>query len=643
MAMAGASMAEKVATTIRAFLPLAGAAWLCAVGLQIALYARPGPYGAPYVIDTAHYLPYALFYEGYGMALALLPCVALAWWRPDWTTRLRRIALIWLMLLLILGHVNHELQRFMGLRLSPAFFATYARAQGAPDALWRALAGEAGGAWLSVLLLAVPLLLFPWLVRRLELWHWCLPRLVSLAALTVYVIAPAISWHGPGGGRQRMNKVAPALLALMREGEAAWARTPISPAQLQAAAREENALWQAANGNPALAPATPEAPYARHCATPRRADHRPDIILIVLETFRATSMRRFNPASPDAPTPFLDALAGRPDSAWWSRHTTNGVPTVYAMLALQTGIPPHSRDSVATTYPQTRYDALPALLRSAGYRTAFFTGTDPDWDGQRFWLRRWYDSIAYDPADKEQDRRVFRNAAASLTAQAKAPRPLFALVQSISNHSPFHAPEARFHTAGALPPIRRIADTMRYTDDVVREFVEGLRRDPRLANAIIVVTGDHGYDLGERGEAGGLTNLRHETTWVPLIINSPRGLPVQGEQRTIGSHIDLMPTLLDLAGLCGDWSAAGHSLFSKRADAATAWSVKDGHIAYADMRFSLYLPEQGAPLLYRTEDWAQQKNVAQQFPQETERMSAQARARVRLNDALIEGDRVKAR
>ena len=104
-----------------------------------------------------------------------------------------------------------------------------------------------------------------------------------------------------------------------------------------------------------------------------------------------------------------------------------------------------------------------------------------------------------------------------------------------------------------------------------------------------------------------------------------------------------MPTVLDLVGLCGDWAVAGHSLLDKRPHVATALSVRDGNIAFKDAHFSLYLPAEGSPLLYLTDDLPQKHDVASRFPRVVSRMAAQARALVRLNDSLIEQDRIRPR
>src|SRR3712207_8927091 len=49
-------------------------------------------------------------------------------------------------------------------------------------------------------------------------------------------------------------------------------------------------------------------------------------------------------------------------------------------------------------------------------------------------------------------------------------------------------------------PENAINNTMRYTDDVVREFVESLEKEPWFARTLVIVVGDHGYELGRSEE-----------------------------------------------------------------------------------------------------------------------------------------------
>jgi arylsulfatase A-like enzyme len=90
---------------------------------------------------------------------------------------------------------------------------------------------------------------------------------------------------------------------------------------------------------------------------------------------------------------------------------------------------------------------------------------------------------------------------------------------------------------------------MAFSDEQFGRLWQGLNRHPELAaNTIVVVCSDHGYSLGERRHfhkaALWETDLR-----VPLVILDPRN---PGAGRRIASSVsllDLMPTLLELAGI----------------------------------------------------------------------------------------------
>jgi uncharacterized sulfatase len=65
-------------------------------------------------------------------------------------------------------------------------------------------------------------------------------------------------------------------------------------------------------------------------------------------------------------------------------------------------------------------------------------------------------------------------------------------------------------------------------------------------NTVIILTSDHGYQLGEHG-IWDKRNLYHQTARVPLIVWTP-GIQA-GVARGIVELTDLMPTLADLCGV----------------------------------------------------------------------------------------------
>jgi phosphoglycerol transferase MdoB-like AlkP superfamily enzyme len=266
-----------------------------------------------------------------------------------------------------------------------------------------------------------------------------------------------------------------------------------------------------------------------------------------------------------------------------------------------------SRNVVAEGTTQA-IEGFPDALRRHGYYNVHFTGSDPDWDSQRVWLRRWYDEVDYRPEDGERDRTTFRRAAERLRELGRDQAPFLAYLASISNHTPFHSPEPAFDLAAHDTAENRLRNTMHYTDDVVRELYESLQDEPWFPRTIWIITGDHGFDLGERGEVLGHDNLRHETTWVPLILHGQDARLPRGRQSRVASHVDLAPTLTELANVYDDNGYMGHSLLGAVSPAASALILRGGHYAYETSAFSLYRPAQGAPSAYDPDDFAQQRS-----------------------------------
>jgi arylsulfatase A-like enzyme len=95
-------------------------------------------------------------------------------------------------------------------------------------------------------------------------------------------------------------------------------------------------------------------------------------------------------------------------------------------------------------------------------------------------------------------------------------------------------------------------------DQAIGQILESLERNGMADDTIVVFTSDHGDLLGAHG---GLVqkwcNAFDEATRVPLLIAGP-GIAPGGDGVTIPtSHVDLIPTLLGLAGIDVEQAAAG--------------------------------------------------------------------------------------
>jgi len=88
-------------------------------------------------------------------------------------------------------------------------------------------------------------------------------------------------------------------------------------------------------------------------------------------------------------------------------------------------------------------------------------------------------------------------------------------------------------------------------DECVGRVIEAVDNSPFKNNTIILVTSDHGWNMGEKDYLF-KNSLWEESTRVPLIIRAPGVALPGGIAEHPVSLIDIYPTLIDLCGLKGD-------------------------------------------------------------------------------------------
>jgi len=133
--------------------------------------------------------------------------------------------------------------------------------------------------------------------------------------------------------------------------------------------------------------------------------------------------------------------------------------------------------------------------------------------------------------------------------------------------------------------------TMRYyanvtwIDDMMGRTLNALMKKGLLENTIIVYTSDHGEMLGERYYRFNKYNLYDASVRVPLIL-AGSGLPKSNHTNKIidgpTENIDILPTLLGLAGIQPERELPGKSLLKSKPREASfsALHERDGEAAF---------------------------------------------------------------
>lgn len=328
-----------------------------------------------------------------------------------------------------------------------------------------------------------------------------------------------------------------------------------------------------------------------HSGCTQRLASKPDVLLITIDTLRADFVHSYG--FPEEITPHLDALADRGVLFETAIAASTATAPAHASIMSSRFVREHS---VGSDNGSTRLDGVGTLAQafhSAGYDTAAFvsnvvlkrrSGFDQGFDV--------YDDEL--PSSEANRGNYFERTADATVGRALAwlvrPRehPFFLWVHLQDPHGPYTPPgewidtvdEVPLRTNRALPvlgvnrgqggiPAYQALDGIRrgaryaalyageiaFTDHWVGELVKAVTGD----DTVIAVTSDHGESLDEDGfffQHGHRTTP--EQALVPLIIVAPdiASRRVEG----VVSHVDIAPTLLDLAGIDPLDAASGISL-----------------------------------------------------------------------------------
>ncbi|MGH9347091.1 MAG: sulfatase-like hydrolase/transferase [Vicinamibacterales bacterium] len=292
-------------------------------------------------------------------------------------------------------------------------------------------------------------------------------------------------------------------------------------------------------------------------ARPSPPSRRGPIIVMSIDTLRADRL----PAYGYAPgrTPAIDALVA--DGVLFERAYTHSPLTLPAHVSILSGrLPQHHgvRDNVGFSVKPGE-KLLPQWLRERGYATAgvvssavlrdatgigagfdFFDGRMPPARG----------GAALDEAQREGEASL---AIALEWVQRQASREWFFFLHVYEPHAPYSPPERYGHLA---PYDGEIA----YADEIAGRFLDRLRGTGLYDASTIVLLSDHGEGLGDHGEQEHGLFLYEEALRVPLVVKLPGRRNAGSRVPHVVQHVDLLPTILALAGAAIPPDLPGRSL-----------------------------------------------------------------------------------
>ena len=268
---------------------------------------------------------------------------------------------------------------------------------------------------------------------------------------------------------------------------------------------------------------------------------QPDIVVYLVDDLSASDLPIYG--STNIETPAIDALAA--DGMTFDRAFVASPACAPSRAALLTGLMPARNGAEENhTYPREGTLRLPHILNQLGYQTAAFGKVAHGKSAADY---------GFDVIDLDKDIPQVRVSVKKFLEHRDDPRPL-ALFVGVSNpHVPWPSQSTVDPTAMSLPP--KLLDTpqtrvqrSRYLQEVkdLDAYLAELRdlTDLHLPkDKLFVFSSDHGAQF-----PFGKWTLYDEGTRVPLIVARTGRITAGSRTDAMVSWIDILPTLIDIAG-----------------------------------------------------------------------------------------------
>ncbi len=317
-------------------------------------------------------------------------------------------------------------------------------------------------------------------------------------------------------------------------------------------------------------------------------------------------------------TPVLDGL--RASSAVFPKHYANYPLSANAMLnVMMSAYSQNGKKPIVQEHSYIGLSSLPQELKAAGYRTYLTSTGMLGYANQDKYLSvRSIDRIEDMPVIKAPpytewvgwglDDRAMIKPTLKFIAEDKT-APFFIAMFPVAPHHPYAIPDKSFSLGEISKDLDvktrvklKYHDSLHYSDYVIGELIKALEKAGAMENTLLFIFADHGEAFYQHEK-----NYNHplclyeENVRVPFLIYNKDLFKKGSEYAGVSRHVDILPTILDLAGLPPMKTAEGISLASPHEEQLSVMhtnykddlnAVRDGNWKYIvrtkDQREELY-------------------------------------------------------
>jgi phosphoglycerol transferase MdoB-like AlkP superfamily enzyme len=315
--------------------------------------------------------------------------------------------------------------------------------------------------------------------------------------------------------------------------------------------------------------------FTDHGKSGRKAvkNPRPNIILVILESFSANATGCLNGTIPV--TPNLDSFARQ--GILFSRIYASGDRTDKGMLAIFSGYPSQPTTSIIKFPNKTQsLPALPETLHKNGYNTYFYYGGDIDFANYKSYLMNagfeHLISLKDFPSGTHisnwgvPDEYLFDKAFRDIDSLK---RPYFLSLFTLSSHPPYDIPGEPF-LDGESDEIR-YCNSVHYTDLFLGKFLRDLESGNKLDNTLVILIADHGCIWPGNVNYNSPAKYHIPMIWYGGALKD-RNLVIS----SIGNQTDLAATLLGQLDIRSDEFSFSRNIFADAPSRQTVYAIHNG-------------------------------------------------------------------
>ncbi|MFI8384078.1 LTA synthase family protein [Pseudomonas sp. NPDC079086] len=347
----------------------------------------------------------------------------------------------------------------------------------------------------------------------------------------------------------------------------------------------------------------------RRISTPKPHLQLPvrNVVVILMESFAGHYVGALG-AGGDI-TPNFDRLTK--EGLLFTRYFSNGTHTHQGMFATMACFPNLPGFEYLMQSPEGSHDfsGLPQLLGDRGFDDLYVYNGDFGWDNQKGFFGNqgmshfigrndYVDPVFSDPTWGVSDQDMFDRADQELRKLDRQ-RPFYALLQTLSNHTPYALPDPL-----PVEPVSGFGSNdehltaMRYSDWALGQFFEKARKAPYFKDTMFVIVGDHGFGSPEQ-----LSDIDLYRFHVPLLVIAPGVQEQFGTRNDIaGTQLDIVPTIMGRLGGPVQQQCWGRDLLALDSTDPGIGVIKpsgsDQTVALVSGSNLLIQPRDGAPRLY---------------------------------------------